>query len=106
MAAHRWLWINTHGPVPEGLCVLHTCDQPGCINIEHLWLGTRADNNRDRARKGRSASGKRNGKAKLSADQVADIRRDTRTSRIIAAAYGVSKTHVKAIKRGERRQFT
>lgn len=51
--AHRAAWEATHGPIPEGMVVMHTCDNPPCCNPEHLKLGTRAENNRDRFKKGR-----------------------------------------------------
>ena len=51
--AHRWAWTQAHGPIPEGLCVCHTCDVRHCINPEHLFLGTHADNAHDRDAKGR-----------------------------------------------------
>jgi|GEM_PF-966020 len=50
---HRWAWMHKHGEIPDGLCVLHKCDNPACINPDHLFLGTSRENIEDRDRKGR-----------------------------------------------------
>ena len=63
--AHRLAWTQAYGPIPDGLCVLHRCDNPPCINVGHLFLGTKADNAADRDAKGRGrypgTRGDRNG---------------------------------------------
>jgi HNH endonuclease len=55
--AHRFCWEIHFGPIPEGLRVCHSCDNPPCCNPKHLFLGTVADNNEDKRRKGRATGG-------------------------------------------------
>ena len=71
---HRAAWMFCFGEVPSDKQVCHSCDNPPCCNPAHLWLGTCAENIRDRDVKGRQASGQRNGRALLTDDQVRLIR--------------------------------
>ena len=73
---HRASWMVHKGPIPEGKCVLHTCDTPRCINPDHLFLGSHADNMADRAAKGRNADqrGEKGPGTYLTAEQVLEIR--------------------------------
>lgn len=88
--AHRIAWELTNGPIPDGLCVLHRCDNPPCVNPAHLFLGTDADNVADMVKKGRQARGDRHrarlypeklargeshSSSKLTEEQVREIRR-------------------------------
>lgn len=61
IGTHRLAWEIFNGPIPTGLQVLHSCDNPPCWNIKHLFLGTQADNMADMVAKGRQATGDRNG---------------------------------------------
>ena len=99
---HRVAYEFANGPIPEGLCVCHTCDNRTCCNPAHLWLGTRTDNNRDMFSKGRGRPvpqrGAQHKLAKLTEAaaqeiyaryQVGDV-----TQRDLAAEYGVSQVTV------------
>lgn len=57
--AHRVTWTETHGPIPVGMVVRHRCDNPACVRVDHLQLGTKADNNRDMVERGRHANQKK-----------------------------------------------
>lgn len=72
--AHRVSYEHHFGPIPDGLIVRHKCDNPPCINPDHLELGTSADNARDRKLRGRGATGEKSGMAKLSDADVIKLR--------------------------------
>ncbi len=74
---HRQAWVLTFGAIPLGLHVLHHCDNPPCINPDHLFLGSNRDNVADRVAKGRSGAAQGEGvqTAKLTAGAVRTIRR-------------------------------
>ena len=105
--AHRVSWALAHGPIPDGLWVLHRCDNPPCVRPEHLFLGTPADNNRDRDAKGRHRPGPgphrrgaEHAQAKLTEAQVYEIRQRRAQGEALltlAAAYGVSFSHISSI---------
>jgi len=75
-AAHRVAWEAVNGMIPKGLGVCHCCDNPACINVEHLFLGDQSVNMLDCSHKGRlhTVRGEKNGKAKLTDDDVRAIR--------------------------------
>lgn len=58
LRTHRVAWELANGPIPDGLWVLHRCDNPPCCDVGHLWLGTHVDNQADKAAKGRSSNGR------------------------------------------------
>jgi hypothetical protein len=96
--AHRASYEIHIGPIPDGLCVLHRCDTPACVNPEHLFLGTQQDNMADMNRKGRGARGERNGGTHLTERDILAIRADKRLHRLIAADYGVAGSQISVIK--------
>lgn len=75
LKAHRVSWLLHFGD-PKERQVLHRCDNPSCVNPDHLWLGTHLENMRDKVRKGRSSSmhGASNPRARLTAEQVLELR--------------------------------
>lgn len=100
---HRYAWTCANGRIPDGLCVLHKCDNRRCMNPEHLFLGTRNDNNQDKIRKGRQkvGVGERHWKARLRYADVKAIRHlyfaERCSQTAIAMFYGVSQAHVSRI---------
>lgn len=122
MRANRLSWILAHGAIPAGMNVLHNCptgDNRLCVNPAHLWLGSHKENTQDALRKGRLATGERHGLhrhperiargehiggARLSREQVLDIRYLTAhgmPQRLLGAIYAVSGATIGKIVRGE-----
>lgn len=104
--AHRVAWTLANGPIPEGMNVCHSCDNPPCVNPAHLWLGTQADNLADMRRKGRgyiTPTGESHPRARLTDDQVAHIRVSRERPGLLAARYGISREYVWQLRRGWRR---
>jgi hypothetical protein len=78
LLAHRAAWEVANGPIPEGMFVLHRCDNPPCCNLNHLFLGDHAANDADKRAKGRqpSMAGANNPSARRSPDEIRAIRAD------------------------------
>lgn len=100
--AHRLSWVIHRGPIPEGMDLLHHCDNPPCVNPEHLFPGTQGDNNRDRSLKGRSARGERSPHAKITEAQAVEVLLSDKPSKILAAELGVHVTQINKIRRGAK----
>lgn len=119
--AHRVAWILSGGDISNGMCVLHRCDNPACCNPEHLFVGTNADNMRDKIEKGRGrvgvgerhkskthpesvSRGEANGRAKLKQADVIEIRElylsGNHSYVQLARIYHVAKTTIQALLEG------
>ena len=119
MKVHRVAWELFSGPIPAGMCVCHRCDNPPCVRPDHLFLGTQSDNMRDMAAKGRQVHGitsqqthfpeghaprgARASGAKLTEQEVVELlgrHANGEGSTILGRAYGVDRTTVQRILRG------
>ena len=98
--AHRVSWTIHNGPIPDGLCVLHYCDNPPCVNPAHLFLGSTIENNIDRDNKGRTArqKGELHGGVKLTEIEVVEIRHryivGGITQQELGDKYGVTRPNI------------
>jgi len=101
--AHRLAYELVHGALPPGSVVMHSCDNPSCVNPAHLRAGSTADNVADKVAKARHRFGSRHCMAKLTEHDVARIREargaGTRLSEL-AAVYGVSESTISVVARG------
>lgn len=97
--AHRLAWELFRGPIPAGASVLHSCDNPPCVNPEHLFLGGPAANMADKVAKGRQNRGERHGRRKLTEAEAIIVRNDPRPYSQIAATFGVSMATISDVKR-------
>jgi hypothetical protein len=109
MLAHRAAWERANGPIPHGLKVLHRCDNPPCVNPEHLFLGTQVDNIKDCFQKGRISRASRNagtqhGAAKITEQTAVRIKmlKDILPARVVGETLGMNGPWIASIMRGEQ----
>lgn len=97
---HRLSWVFHNGPIPNGACVLHACDNPPCVNPKHLFLGSQLENVADMKAKGRTAIGEQHSQARLKEDDVRNIFRLKNAGcslQELSTQFGVSKSCICSI---------
>jgi len=99
VGAHRVAYAIENGAIPGGKAVRHKCDTPLCVNAKHMELGTQLDNMLDKVKRGRCPSGERHPNARLTFDQVLNIRRRAalETFAALAREHNVTPSHVRNI---------
>jgi DNA-binding XRE family transcriptional regulator len=101
VSVHRWSYEHFNGPIPEGMFVLHSCDNPLCVSPDHLRVGTHDDNMGDKVKRQRQVRGERVHTNVLTEDEVRVIRAVTDMSQQeLADLYDVARTTISAIQRG------
>ena len=100
--AHRAAFERTHGPIPKGMMVCHTCDNPPCCNVDHMFLGSASDNAQDCVSKSRHVHGSKSANAKISDHIVRQIKarlKSGESQAAIARTFGIDQTTVSRVKR-------
>lgn len=104
---HRVSWAIANGPIPDGMCVLHRCDNPPCVNPAHLFLGTQGDNMADKVLKGRQQRGESAYNTKYPDETIRTVRR-LRAAGVslqsIESQTGVRRGYLRNLVSGARRR--
>lgn len=87
---HRFVYEAAYGSIPVGKLILHSCDNPECINPGHLRLGTHVENIQDKISRNRQAKGEKSGSSKLTEEQVKEILSSSQSARQLAKNFGVT----------------
>ncbi len=108
--ASRATWVETYGPIPEGMWVLHKCDNPPCVRPSHLYLGTPARNTRDMVERGRQVThvNEANARTVVATEDVQRIRERVASGemqKLVAEDYGIHPAHVSRLCSGKRRSY-
>jgi DNA-binding XRE family transcriptional regulator len=97
------VYENNFEKIPKGMVICHSCDTPACINSAHLFLGSNADNTRDKVKKNRQSrlKGEKNKNSKINETTVKEIRLSKDSAKILAKKYGVGRSQITRIRNGD-----
>lgn len=99
--AHRLSYELHKGQISDGFVICHHCDNPGCVNPDHLFVGTSKDNAQDALQKGRAYVGEKNGRSKLTKENIKEILSSELNGVQLAKKFGVTKSTINRVKRRE-----
>lgn len=101
--AHRLVYTLAHGDIPKGLVVRHKCDNPSCVNLEHLELGTVKDNNHDKIKRGRvkAPKGDSHYNSKLTEESVRFILTSKLDAKTLSLQLGIDRNYIYTIRKGK-----
>lgn len=100
--AHRAMWRQVNGEIPEGMLIRHKCDNRLCTNVDHLELGTIQQNMDDRERRGRGSKGEHRPSSILKVENVHEIRESSLTRKELATKFGVSTKTISNVINGKK----